>query len=77
MSHICSLFSRRAFNMDGILCMPADDDLTSRIWIRTDGNGQLDQIVKQLQKLEDVQTVGFHRAEHEDFEKLEEFFRLD
>ncbi|EMK3758521.1 ACT domain-containing protein, partial [Providencia rettgeri] len=22
MSHICGLFARRAFNVDGILCMP-------------------------------------------------------
>lgn len=77
MSHICGLFSRRAFNMEGILCMPADDNRTSRIWIRTEANGQLDQIVKQLQKLEDVRTVGFHTAEHNDFVKLEEFFRIN
>ena len=75
MSHICGLFSRRAFNMDGILCMPSDNGETSRIWIRTEGNGQLDQIVKQLQKLEDVQSVGFHATERRDFVKLEQFFR--
>lgn len=77
MSHICGLFSRRAFNMEGILCMPADDGQTSRIWIRTEGNGQLEQIVKQLQKLEDVRSVCFHTAEHSDFMKLEEFFRVN
>lgn len=77
MSHICNLFSRRAFNMEGILCMPLGDGRTSRIWIRTEGNGQLDQIIKQLQKLEDVRTVGFHTAEHKEFMKLEEFFRVN
>lgn len=77
MSHICGLFSRRAFNMEGILCMPSEDDRTSRIWIRTEGNGQLDQIVKQLRKLEDVRTVGFHSAEHEDFVQLEKFFKVN
>jgi len=76
MSHICGLFSRRAFNMDGILCMPSGDRRTSRIWIRTDGNGQLDQIVKQLRKLEDVRNVDFHAAEHGDFMKLEDFFSV-
>jgi acetolactate synthase-1/3 small subunit len=77
MSHICGLFSRRVFNLEGILCMPSGDGQTSRIWIRTEGNGQLDQIVKQLKKLEDVRTVGFHTAEHSDFVKLEEFFRVN
>lgn len=77
MSHICGLFSRRAFNMEGILCIPGDDDRTSRIWIRTEGNGQREQIVKQLRKLEDVRTVGFHNAQHGDFVKLEEFFCMD
>lgn len=76
LSHICGLFSRRAFNMEGILCMPADDGRISRIWIRIEGNGRLDQIVKQLWKLEDVRSVGFHTAEHNDSVKLEDFFRI-
>lgn len=74
MSHICGLFSRRSFNMEGILCMPDDGGVTSRVWIRTEENGQLDQIVKQLQKLEDVQSIRFHSAVHTDFVKLEKFF---
>ncbi len=59
MSHVCGLFSRRAFNMDGILCMPVNDGKVSKIWIRVDSNGQPEQIVKQLQKLEDVQDVNY------------------
>lgn len=74
LSHICGLFSRRVFNMEGILCMPSGDGRTSRIWIRTEGNDQLDQIVKQLKKLEDVQSVGFNTAGHKHFVQLEEFF---
>lgn len=77
MSHICGLFSRRAFNMEGILCIPIDDGRTSRLWIRVANNGQLDQMVKQLKKLEDVQSVGFHPAEQKAFVKLEEFFRVN
>ena len=34
MSHVCGLFSRRAFNVDGILCLPLEDGATSRIWLR-------------------------------------------
>ncbi|MCK4837795.1 MAG: acetolactate synthase small subunit [Desulfobulbaceae bacterium] len=77
MSHIWGLFSRRAFNMGGILCMPVDDGRVSRIWIRVDGNGQLEQIVKQLQKLEDVQDVRYHDAGHEVFVRLEEYFEMN
>ncbi|MCK9293568.1 MAG: acetolactate synthase small subunit [Desulfobulbaceae bacterium] len=75
MSHICGLFSRRAFNMEGILCMPIGDGKLSRIWIQIAGTSQLDQIVKQLEKLEDVRTVVSHPAEHEVFAKLEEYFQ--
>lgn len=76
MSHVCGLFSRRAYNMDGILCLPVDDGKMSRIWIRVDSNGQLEQIVKQLQKLEDVQGVRCHGTEHEVFARLEDYFKV-
>jgi hypothetical protein len=33
MSHICNLFARRAFNVEGILCMPVGGGETSRIWL--------------------------------------------
>ncbi len=75
MSHICGLFSRRVYNMDSILCMPVGDGKQSRIWLRVDGNGQLDQIVKQLQKLEDVLQISYHEADHEIFVRLEDFFK--
>ena len=36
MSHVCSLFSRRVFNVEGILCMPIDNRKQSRIWLLVD-----------------------------------------
>lgn len=75
MSHVCGLFSRRSYNMDGILCMPVKDGLMSRIWIRVAKNGQLEQIVKQLQKLEDVKAVRYHAA-GQGIEGLKEYFSL-
>jgi acetolactate synthase-1/3 small subunit len=62
--------------MGGILCMPVDGENVSKIWIRVDSNGQLEQIVKQLQKLEDVQVVQYHDAEHQVFVQLEEYFKV-
>ena len=75
MSHVCGLFSRRVYNMDGILSMPVDAGEQSKIWIRVASNGQLEQIVKQLQKLEDVLDVRYHDAVH-DIEKLKDYFKV-
>lgn len=74
MSHVCGLFARRAFNMDGILCMPVGEGQLSRIWIRVARDGQLEQIVKQLRKLEDVREVRHQAAGHEVFVRLEGYF---
>jgi len=75
MSHICGLFSRRAYPMHAIMCLPVGDGLFSRIWIGIDGNGRLEQIVKQLRKLEDVRAVEYHDAGQQMFVLLEEYFR--
>jgi acetolactate synthase-1/3 small subunit len=75
MSHVCGLFARRAFNMEGILCLPVGDGASSRIWLLVRENDRLDQIVKQLRKLEDVREVQRRKAGHEVFVRLEEFFR--
>ena len=75
MSHICNLFARRAFNVEGILCMPVGNGERSRIWLMVNEDGRLDQMVKQVEKLEDVLSVRRHGAEHEVFERLEDFFR--
>jgi acetolactate synthase-1/3 small subunit len=75
MSHISGLFARRAFNLDGILCMPVGNATRSRVWLLVTEDHRLDQLIKQLQKLEDVLTVSRHGATHEVFVRLEEFFR--
>ena len=75
MSHICNLFARRAFNVEGILCMPVADGTHSRIWLLVCEDSRLEQMIRQLEKLEDVLGVRRHGAEHEVFERLEDFFR--
>jgi acetolactate synthase I/III small subunit len=77
MSHVCGLFARRAYNVEGILCMPFGDGARSRIWLLVAEDRRLDQVVKQVLKLEDVIDVNRHAADHEVFERLEEFFRED
>jgi acetolactate synthase-1/3 small subunit len=57
MSHVCGLFSRRAFNVDGILCLPLGDGQRSRIWLLVPEDDRLPQVISQLKKLEDVLEV--------------------
>lgn len=75
MSHVVGMFSRRAYNVEGILCMPVGNGATSRIWLTVNEDSRLDQMVKQIEKLEDVLAVRRHGAAHEVFDRLEEFFR--
>jgi len=75
MSHVCGLFSRRGFNVEGILCMPIGDGKQSRIWLLVNEGDRLEQMVKQMRKLEDVQDVRWSAAEHQVFVQLETFFR--
>ena len=75
MSHVVGLFSRRAYNVEGILVMPVGNGDTSRIWLMVNEEARLEQMVKQVEKLEDVLAVRRHGATHEVFERMEEFFR--
>ena len=71
MSHICGLFSRRAYNLDGIVCVPIGSGVTSRMWLRVIEELKLDQVIKQIQKLPDVMNVEKHGADHQVFAGLE------
>ena len=58
MTHVCSLFSRRAFNLDAIICLPIGDGTQSVVLLMVNENERLDQLVRQLAKLEDVLEVN-------------------
>ncbi len=57
MSQICGLFARRAFNLEGIFCNATGHGDTSCMWLKVDETDRLDQVVRQLAKLEDVLVV--------------------
>ena len=59
MSHVCGLFARRGFNVEGILCVPIGDGLRSVILLVVNEDERLEQLIRQLRKLEDV--VDVHR----------------
>jgi acetolactate synthase I/III small subunit len=75
MSHVCGLFSRRAFNVDGILCLPLTDNKTSQIWLRVQETERLAQVESQLHKLHDVYSVRRHPPDHAVFDHLQGFFQ--
>ncbi len=74
MSHVCGLFARRAYNLEGILCMPVDDGKESLIWLSVGADSVLDQVIKQLTKLHDVFEVRQEGVDQAHFQELERFF---
>ncbi|EJP4075009.1 acetolactate synthase small subunit [Atlantibacter sp.] len=75
MSHVCGLFARRAFNVEGILCLPLPDGDHSRIWLQVADDQRLEQMVSQIDKLEDVIQIIRHQDDPGVFNKLELFFQ--
>ena len=57
LSHVSGLFARRAFNVDGILCLPIGDGTRSAILLLVRADERLEQLVRQLAKLEDVLEI--------------------
>jgi acetolactate synthase-1/3 small subunit len=73
MSHVTGLFSRRGFNLEGILCAPVQGGGESRMYLLVNNDERLEQIVKQLQKLHDVNAVAVRDDfDHEVFNRIEE-----
>jgi acetolactate synthase-1/3 small subunit len=54
MSHVCGLFARRGFNLDGILCVPVGNGQRSAMLLLVRDDERLEQTMRQLEKLEDV-----------------------
>ena len=73
MSHICSLFARRAYNLEAIACVPVGSGETSCIWLQVDEADRLEQVIKQIRKLPDVQNVSYQAGAHHVFSGLYAF----
>lgn len=71
MSHICGLFSRRAYNVEGIVCLPMEGEATSKMWLQVNEEAKLEQIIKQVNKLPDVMFVARHDKGHRVFDRVE------
>lgn len=71
MSHICGLFARRAFNLEGILCTPRPGGAASRIWLLVLEDERLEQVVRQVRKLQDVLEVLVFAADGQAFGRMD------
>jgi acetolactate synthase-1/3 small subunit len=54
MSHITGLFSRRGYNLEGILCGAIGEGSTSVMYLLVRKNELFQQVISQLEKLYDV-----------------------
>ncbi|MBU1076752.1 MAG: acetolactate synthase small subunit [Spirochaetes bacterium] len=76
MSHITGLFSRRGFNLEGILCGQIGDGSKSRMYLLVEKDHRVDQIMKQLKKLYDILDVSLREDyDHTLFNRLEEIIK--
>lgn len=64
MSHITGLFSRRGYNLEGILCGKIEGTNHSRMYLLVENNELLEQIIRQLQKLYDVIDLSIEDSEN-------------
>lgn len=74
MTHVCGLFARRAFNVEGILCLPIQGSDQSRIWLLVNDDQRLEQMISQIDKLEDVAKVVRNQSDPTMFNKIAVFF---
>ena len=74
MSHVCGLLARRAYNMEGIICLPMADRQTSRICLLVNEENRLEQVIKQIGKLHDVLDVQRRDINQRMFAHLQKLF---
>jgi len=72
MSHVCGLFARRAFNVEGILVTPRQGGDTSRIWLVVNSDERLGQMIRQVRKLHDVLEVLAFEADQSALSRMDE-----
>ena len=76
MSHICGLFARRSYNLEGIMVRPlaGGPPRISRLWLLVNEEDRLPQLIRQTEKLVDVLNVEQHELEGSIFEHTDRFF---
>ena len=76
MSHITGLFSRRGYNLEGILCGSIGEGSTSVMYLLIQLNDQYQQVISQLEKLYDVKEVKERNEyDHTVFYEISDLFK--
>ncbi|MCL1825376.1 MAG: acetolactate synthase small subunit [Betaproteobacteria bacterium] len=70
MSHVCGLFARRAYNLEGILVTPINGGSTCNVWLMINEDGRMNQVVSQVSKLHDILDVRVEETDENVFERL-------
>lgn len=71
MSQVCGLPVRRAFNVEGTLCLPMADRSVSRIWLLLPQDERLEQAARQITNLQDVVKIERNGVDRQTFQDLE------
>lgn len=76
MSHVCGLFTRRSYNLEGIMVRPIRESggQNSRMWLLVNEEEKLEQVMRQTEKLVDVLDVEQHAVAGSVFEETDGFF---
>lgn len=70
MSHVCGLFARRAYNLEGILVTPEGSGSTCTVWLMINEDGRMDQVVRQVRKLHDILDVRVEETDQDALKRL-------
>jgi acetolactate synthase-1/3 small subunit len=75
MASVCGRFASRAFNVEGIICLPlAHDPTLSRIWLMVHEEAEMEQLIHQLVKMVDVISIQRREAAEDTFRDVESLF---
>ena len=76
MAHVCGLFARRAYNLEGVMVRPiaGSSRQRSRMWLLVNEEDRLQQLIRQTEKLVDVISVEQQELGGSIFEQTEDFF---
>jgi acetolactate synthase-1/3 small subunit len=76
LSHVCGLFARRSYNLEGVMVRPiaGSNSERSRMWLLVNEEERLPQLIRQTEKLIDVISIEQHDMRGSVFEQTEDFF---
>lgn len=77
MSHVCGLFSRRAYNVEAIVCLPVGRGDVSRVRLLVQEDERLELLCRQLARLRDVLDVNRVGPDDGAFARLEKTMRRE